>query len=195
MKNFKLTIDLLPKGAWGNDLSNILAKKDWDVLRNYCYKRFHNKCAICGAQDANLDAHEVWRFDKENQTQTLVDIIVLCPKCHGVKHMRNTERIGYGENAKRHFCDVNKCNELDFAGHYAAQQFVFEDLNEVLRWNVAADLCKVGGNGIEVSPRILPIISSPYNNVDWQAYSVNSVKSTTAGETFAEFTPNLKFVV
>lgn len=34
---YKLTIDLLPKGAWGNDLSKTLSKKDWDTLREACY--------------------------------------------------------------------------------------------------------------------------------------------------------------
>lgn len=32
MKNYKLNIDLLPKGAWENDLSKTLSKKDWDIL-------------------------------------------------------------------------------------------------------------------------------------------------------------------
>ncbi len=65
MKNLKLTIDLLPRGAWGNDLSKTLSKKNWDILRNYCYKRFNNTCAICGAKNVELDAHEVWKFDKQ----------------------------------------------------------------------------------------------------------------------------------
>ena len=37
MKNYKLTIDLLPKGAWGNDFSKTLSQKNWDILRNKCY--------------------------------------------------------------------------------------------------------------------------------------------------------------
>lgn len=103
MKQLKLTINLLPRGAWGNGLSSTLPKNDWNRLRDFCFKRFENKCAICGAENVELDAHEVWIFDKQTKTQTLQDIIALCPKCHGVKHMRNTERIGYGENAKSIF--------------------------------------------------------------------------------------------
>lgn len=62
MNKFKLTIDLLPKGAWGNNLSSILPKKDWDTLRNFCYEKARHKCAICGSS-GELDAHEVWDFD------------------------------------------------------------------------------------------------------------------------------------
>ena len=34
MTNLKLTIELLPKGAWGNDFSKTLSKKDWDTIRS-----------------------------------------------------------------------------------------------------------------------------------------------------------------
>jgi 5-methylcytosine-specific restriction endonuclease McrA len=95
MSKLKLTIDLLPKGAWGNNLSKTLPKKDWDTLRHICYERAGNRCCICDKEDSRLDAHEVWEFDMRTKTQTLKDIMALCPACHGVKHMRNSERIGY----------------------------------------------------------------------------------------------------
>lgn len=174
----EVTIDLLPKGAWGNDLSNTLSSKDWDILRNFCYKKFHNKCAICGKEDSNLNAHEVWNFDKSSRTQTLVDIIALCPQCHGVKHMRNSERIGYGENAKRHFCTINKSSAMDFANHYAEQQFRFEDLSEIFRWKVIAELNKFGGTEIKLKQRQLPFIINAYENADFR--NLNSKKLFTA---------------
>lgn len=167
MKEIKLTIDLLPRGAWGNDFSKTLSQKDWNTLRYYCYKRFFHSCAICGVKDEELDAHEVWRFDKPTKTQTLIDIVALCPKCHGVKHMRNTERIGFGENAKRHFLKINNCDQMVFVNHYIEQQLRFEELNEVLRWEVVADLGKFGGKGIDIKQRILPLINNPYTNIDW----------------------------
>lgn len=39
MEEFKLTINLLPKGAWNNDFSKTLSKKDWDKLREFALKR------------------------------------------------------------------------------------------------------------------------------------------------------------
>lgn len=167
MDKLKLTIDLLPKGAWGNDLSSTLPKKDWDKLREFCYKRFDNKCAVCGEENVLLNAHEIWDFDIKNKTQTLVDIVALCPKCHGVKHMRNSERLGYGENAKRHFMKVNECSELDFVNYYAEQQLKFDILSEVYRWKIIADLKKFGGEDIQVEQRKLPFIINPYEETPW----------------------------
>lgn len=71
MRDYKLKIDLLPKGAWDNDLSKTLPKKDWDLLRNKCYERAHHRCQICGYQTDYLDAHEVWDFNVNKKTQTL----------------------------------------------------------------------------------------------------------------------------
>lgn len=59
MKELKLTIELLPKGAWNNDFSKTLSQKDWDILRKECYKRANHKCQICGFETDDLDAHEV----------------------------------------------------------------------------------------------------------------------------------------
>lgn len=162
MKDLKLKIELLPKGAWGNDFSRTLSKKDWDTLRNACYDRANHKCAICGFATEELDAHEVWDFNIKNKTQTLIDIVALCSRCHGVKHIRNSERLGYAENAKRHFMKVNNCNELEFVSHLTKAQIDFEEKNEVYRWKMIADLEKFGGRDIEIKENYIPIINSAY---------------------------------
>ena len=92
MDNLKLTIELLPKGAWNNDFSKTLPKKEWDILCDRCYKRANGVCQIRGYKTDDLDAHEVWEFDTKNKTQALKDIIGICSKCHGVKHIRNSQR-------------------------------------------------------------------------------------------------------
>ena len=74
MKNLKLTIDLLPKGAWGKDFSITLPKKDWDRLRYATYEVAEYQCEICGTKPETLKAHEVWDFDIPSQTHTLVEI-------------------------------------------------------------------------------------------------------------------------
>ena len=84
---------LLPKGAWDNDLSKTLPKKDWDLLRNKCYGRANHRCEICGYQTDDLDAHEVWDFNVNKKTQTLKNIIGICSRCHGVIHLRNSQRL------------------------------------------------------------------------------------------------------
>ncbi len=162
----KLNINLLPRGAWGNDLSNTLPKKEWDILRNYCYKRANNHCEICGKYDENLNAHEEWIFDKNTKIQTLTKIIGVCSNCHGVIHFRNSERNGYGDNAKKHFMKINNCNQLEFAKHYFLEQNRFDELSKIKRWKVVADLSKFGGEGIGLKQRILPYIINPYKNIE-----------------------------
>jgi len=122
---------------------------------------------VCGQKDASLDTHEVWDFDIKSKTQSLKDIIALCSACHGVKHIRNSQRIGYGENAKKHFLRINKCDTMTFAKHYTDAQILFDKRNEILRWNIRADLESFGGKGIEIKERNIPLIVSPYDGIDW----------------------------
>ncbi len=167
MKDFKLNINLLPKGAWNNDLSKTLAQKDWDKLRRFCYERAKGKCEICGANTEGLDAHEVWEFDKINKTQTLKNIIAICTKCHGVIHFKNTTRLGYAQSAKQHFMTVNNATELDFANHLTNAIFNYEELNKIYRWKIIANLKDFGGDGIIIKQNNTPLIKNPYKDVDW----------------------------
>ena len=176
MTNFKLTIEILPKGAWNNDFSKTLPKKQWDILRNICYVRANHKCSICGYETENLDAHELWDFNTETKTQTLIDIIALCSKCHGVKHIRNSQRLGYGEEAKQHFMKVNNCSELEFAMHLTKAQMDFEERNKIYRWKIVADLTKFGLINPTIKEHNIPFIKNPYQDVDWNFLSYKEIK-------------------
>ena len=168
MQELKLTIELLPKGAWNNDFSKTLPKKEWDATREFCYKRANHKCQICGFETDDLDAHEVWEFDIKNRTQTLKDIIVTCGKCHGVKHLRNSQRLGYGEEAKQHFMRVNNCNEIEYASYLTQAQMEFEERNKIYRWKIVADLTKFGLKNATIKERVIPFIKSIYEDIHWE---------------------------
>lgn len=170
MQDLKLTIELLPKGAWNNDFSKTLPKKEWDIVREFCYKRANHKCQICGFETNDLDAHEVWEFNVKNKTQTLTNIIGICSKCHGVKHIRNSQRLGHEEDAKKHFMKVNNCNELEYAFHLAKAQIDFEERNKIYRWKIVADLTKFGLKNATIRERNIPFILSTYENVNWSDY-------------------------
>lgn len=170
MKRYKLEIDLMPMGAWNNDFSKTLSKKDWDVLRKFCYKRADGICQICGYKTYELDAHEVWEFNNHKHTQTLKAIIGICKKCHGVIHFKNSDRLGYSEKAKEHFMKVNNASELEFANHLTQAVFDYEEKNKIYRWEIVADLEKFGGHGIEIKQNHTPLIKSPYKNINWNNY-------------------------
>ena len=177
MKNFKLTIEMLPKGAWNNDFSKTLPKKEWDIVRNACYKKANHRCQICDYETDDLDAHEVWEFDIKKKTQTLKDIIGICSKCHGVKHIRNSQRLGYGEEAKRHFMNVNKCSELDYASHLTQSQMDFEERNKIYRWKIVANLSKFGLENGTIKEKNIPFIENPYQDIDWNLLSYQKLKN------------------
>ncbi len=176
MQNLKLTIELLPKGAWNNDFSKTLPNKEWDIIRNFCYKKANHRCQICGLETDDLDAHEVWKFDIKNRTQTLKDIIAICSKCHGVKHIRNSQRLGFGESAKGHFMRVNNCSELEFAKHLAKAQIDFEEQNKIYRWKIVADLTRFGLKNATIKERNIPLIDSPYKDIDWNTLQFEDKK-------------------
>lgn len=92
----------------------------------------------------------------------MIDIIALCSKCHGVKHLRNSQRLGYGENAKKHFMKINNCNEFEFAKHFTKAQMDFEENNKIYRWKMVADLKKFCGKSIEIKENYIPIIKTQY---------------------------------
>ena len=48
MKDFKLNFEIVPTGAWNNNLRTVLSKKAWDYIRKDAYARASGKCSICG---------------------------------------------------------------------------------------------------------------------------------------------------
>ena len=170
MKHLELTLDLVPKGAWGNNLREVLSKKDWDTLRHACYERANYHCVACGAKTKKLDAHEVWDYNIKAETQTLVDIVALCSLCHLVKHIMHAEAEEKLDIATRHFYKVNQCNPDTFAKHYMESLELYEELNKVERWELCApNLAELGGKGIEIKTKIIIEIMDPYDKVDWES--------------------------
>ena len=99
----KLDFEIMPTGAWKNNLRNILSKPAWDFLRKDAYERFDHKCAICGCKPKRLEAHERWEFDKLTGTQKLMDVIAVCHACHSVIHIERTHVLGFEDSAIKHF--------------------------------------------------------------------------------------------
>ena len=134
--NLKLTIDLLPRGAWGTNLSRTLPQKDWDKIREAVYAKANHACAICKSTKEQLEAHEIWDFDIASKTQTLVDIVALCKSCHFVKHLRHAKMIGLDKHAKEHFMRVNKCDLKTLATHYMLADSLFTERNKIDKWQM-----------------------------------------------------------
>jgi hypothetical protein len=89
----KLTIELVPKTAWYTNVRSNVSSQQWDIIRKKSYEKANNICQICNDSGKNqgykhnVECHEIWKYDDINKTQTLIDLISLCPYCHKTKHV------------------------------------------------------------------------------------------------------------
>lgn len=104
-----LTIELVPKTSWGDNLRSRLAQKDWNRLRKMQYREAMYRCEICGEVGRNhpIECHETWEYDEVRRIQKLTGLIALCPDCHRVKHFGFAAYKGKKEQALRHLMRVN----------------------------------------------------------------------------------------
>ena len=105
----RLTIELVPKTSWYSNVRSNVSEADWDRLRRPVYGRARSRCEICGGRGPKhaVECHEVWQYDDVAGIQRLVDLIALCPSCHGVKHLGRSHLKGRGDDAIEQLMRVN----------------------------------------------------------------------------------------
>lgn len=105
----KLTVELVPKSCWYENLRSYLDKKDWDLIRKFCYKQAKYRCEICGGvgETHPIECHEKWSYDDINLIQKLEGVIGLCPECHEVKHSGLAISRGRKQKVINQLCKVN----------------------------------------------------------------------------------------
>lgn len=113
-----LTIEMIPKTAWGKNVRSSVSSVVWDNLRHAQYRKADLHCEICGV-GGRLECHEVWEYDEATHVQKLTGLIALCPSCHSVKHFGRTSTLG--EEAKRnaiqHLMEVNNWTMKETQDH------------------------------------------------------------------------------
>ena len=140
MKQPRLTIELVPKTTWFNNVRSALTTKQWDLLRKDSYKKANYRCEVCNGVGAKhpVECHEIWAFDEESKIQILTGLISLCPSCHEVKHIGLALKKGNGDRALRHLAKVNNWNEQD-AEDYAFSAFELHAIRSNQQWTVNID--------------------------------------------------------
>lgn len=123
----KLTIELVPKSLWYSNLRSILSPKQWDILRQKCYRSAIHRCQICSKYP--VECHEIWEYNDEKHIQKLVGLIALCPDCHMVKHFGLAQIQGNSEKAIQHIARINGW-DIDETLYYIRSAFEkYEDRN------------------------------------------------------------------
>jgi hypothetical protein len=120
----RLTIELVPKTSWYNNVRALVDELGWDRIRRQVYRQADYRCEVCGGRGPEhpVECHEVWRYDDRTRVQLLVRMIGLCPACHEVKHMGLANVRGKGAQARAHLARVNGWT-LEQADAYIAEAF------------------------------------------------------------------------
>ncbi len=139
----RLTIELVPKTSWFQNVRAAIASSDWDVLRRRVYALYDYRCGICGA-GGKLNCHELWEYDDSTHTQTLIGFIALCDWCHHVKHiglsgiLAGRGHLNYSK-VVQHFMRVNNCTEGGFLRHKSQAFCVWRERSQ-FEWAVDLSL-------------------------------------------------------
>ena len=105
----KLTIELVPSTSWCSNVRTKVSRSRWDKIRKKSYENAGHVCEICGGVGPRhpVECHEIWEYDVDRSTQTLVGLIALCPKCHQVKHAGLASVKGKLHEVYAHLIKVN----------------------------------------------------------------------------------------
>ncbi len=120
----RLTIELVPKTSWYNNVRALVDELGWDRIRRQVWRQADYRCEICDGKGPEhpVECHEVWRYDDRTHVQMLVRMIALCPACHQVKHIGFANVKGKGTQARAHLARVNGWT-LEQADAYISQAF------------------------------------------------------------------------
>lgn len=127
-ENYKLTIELVPKTSWYNNVRSKVSSDEWDIIRKKSYKIANYVCEICGDNGINqgfshpVECHEVWVYDDTHNIQKLMGFISLCPLCHKVKHIGLAKVNNELDIAINHLMKVNSIGKRT-ATRYIEQSF------------------------------------------------------------------------
>lgn len=125
----RLTVELVPSTAWGENLRSILRTDMWDTLRKRSYKKAKYRCEVCAGKGPKwpVECHEIWHYDDIHHIQTLKGLISLCPDCHAVKHLGFAHLQGRGDQAKVHLGQINGWDQSTTSQYVG---LVFEQWNQ-----------------------------------------------------------------
>lgn len=123
----KLQLELVPRTCWGQNVRKVVSDETWQELRHK-YGAHGNHCSLCGSDVgiSPLELHEVWEYDENNRKQVLIGFQSICSKCHEVKHLGRTMKVGNGERAIKHLVNINHWGEKEVLEHVKMAMDVWE---------------------------------------------------------------------
>lgn len=150
MSELRLTIELVPRSSWMNNVRAVLTAKQWDSLRRIVADKAWNVCEICGGVGPKhpVECHEIWKYNEKTGIQKLEGMIALCPDCHSVKHFGFARISGKEEQTLKHFMKVNGLKKKE-AEKAILAAFELWAKRSTLEWKL--DLSVLKEYGIDIS--------------------------------------------
>lgn len=113
----KVNIELIPYEAQGFNVRSRVSSYEWEQICRVVHKKKNvskpYRCEQCGKNGLYqgfqhpVECHEVWHFDKDSRTQTLIGMVSICPLCHKSKHIGLADKMGFGDRVREHMAREN----------------------------------------------------------------------------------------
>lgn len=138
LKNF----DLLPNSTHYKNVRSNVSRSEWDIIRKEVYKESDHVCKWCGDTGFNqgkrhaVEAHEIFEFNEATQTQKLVDIVALCPRCHTTQHIGLAQIRNQTGPMLIHFAKVTLLGSDTVAMLYAQAIERYQRLSRISSWKL-----------------------------------------------------------
>lgn len=135
--NFPLKISAKPPAFHGSTVRQSITQSLWKKVRQEVLGEHNNTCSICGfhtEESRKLHVHEIENYDFENGICELIDLNLICVKCHAFQHMGRTERVSTKEQMEDlilHFIEVNECDRIDYVNHKLEALNEFSKLSKI----------------------------------------------------------------
>ncbi len=119
----RLHVEMVPYTCWFSNVRDHATATQWSTIKEWCYKRAGYRCEVCDetglhqGRKHNVEAHEIWDYNDETLTQTLIGLIALCPACHNVKHYGRSIHIGTDKSARMKLKEVNRWSAVEVVAH------------------------------------------------------------------------------
>jgi hypothetical protein len=107
-QELKLMPNLVPKPLWRKSAANLSKPAAWARIRRDALEAAHRTCQVCSDPASASDpCHEVWDYDDERGTATLVGLRIQCRNCDIAVHMGRAVKRGLGNEAIAQLVKVN----------------------------------------------------------------------------------------
>lgn len=106
----------MPNSCIGRNARTFLSRKQWDMIRKWCYRHAGYQCEYCGAMKTRVECHEEWDFImvQEHRIQRLIGLKCLCGDCHHATHLYQYGSLRSQPRYRKHLREVNGWSKIEF---------------------------------------------------------------------------------